>query len=57
MNKICPECNRIMSYDPYFKANVCRQCGATEKVNTVEITSKRILGTKIHFHRRMLLSK
>jgi len=30
MNKICPKCSRTMSYDPYFKAFICRQCGNTE---------------------------
>ena len=24
---ICDKCNRIMVYEPYFKANICRQCG------------------------------
>jgi hypothetical protein len=43
MNMICPKCQRIMSYDPYFKANVCRQCGTTERVPTVEVTTKRII--------------
>lgn len=32
MCKICPECNRIMNYDPYFEANICRQCGTVEPV-------------------------
>ena len=26
-SKICPKCNRITDYDPYFKTYLCRQCG------------------------------
>lgn len=57
VNKICPKCNRIMAYDPYFKANICRQCGTTEKINTIEITSRKITGTKINFNKKIVLSK
>ena len=32
MSKICKECNRMMTYDPYFEKYVCRQCGRTEKI-------------------------
>jgi hypothetical protein len=24
---ICMKCNHTMSYDPYFKYYICRQCG------------------------------
>jgi hypothetical protein len=27
MGNLCPKCNRLISYDPYFKVKVCRQCG------------------------------
>ncbi len=57
ISKICPKCNRIMSYDPYFKADICRQCGATEQVSTIEITHKRIINSKIIRERKMVLSR
>lgn len=28
MSKLCENCGRVVSYDPYFKAYVCRQCGS-----------------------------
>lgn len=31
-SKICPECKRVVDYDPYFKAYYCRQCGWMEEV-------------------------
>jgi len=32
MNRICEECGRVMSYDPYFKKYVCPQCGCQARV-------------------------
>ena len=32
-SKICPECNQIADYDPYFKAYFCRECGWMEAVS------------------------
>lgn len=32
-SKICPKCNRIADYDPYFKAFFCRECGWMEAVS------------------------
>ena len=28
MIELCEKCGRVMSYDPYFKTCVCRQCGS-----------------------------
>lgn len=41
-SKICPKCNQITDYDPYFKAYFCKQCGWMENVSK----KKRIL--KLH---------
>ena len=46
-----------MSYDPYFKANVCRQSGNTEAVAVDEITSKKITGTKIEVAKKNIFSQ
>lgn len=27
MHRLCPICNNLMNYDPYFKADVCVECG------------------------------
>ncbi len=32
MCKICPECDGIMNYDPYFEAEVCAKCGKIERL-------------------------
>lgn len=56
-SKICPKCHRIMSYDPYFKANICRQCGATEKVSTTSYMSKKIIATKFDSSKSIMLTK
>jgi hypothetical protein len=32
MSKICGKCQSTMSYDPYFKAYICRQCGCSHDV-------------------------
>ena len=37
-DKICPKCNRTMSYDPYFKVLLCRQCGCEEKAHSRNIS-------------------
>lgn len=34
MSKICPICGYIMSYDSYFKDDVCRQCGNMKRIET-----------------------
>lgn len=57
MSKVCPKCNRIMSYDPYFKADVCRQCGATEKVSAIEITTKKITNSRFAFEKKIALMR
>lgn len=33
-DKVCPACERIMSYDSYFNKYVCRQCGYMEEEST-----------------------
>jgi len=33
MLKICEKCNCTMSFDPYFKAYICRQCGNEKPVS------------------------
>jgi hypothetical protein len=43
-SKICPVCNRIMSYDSYFKKMICRQCGNMEATTTKNINT---IGEKI----------
>lgn len=40
-DKVCPECQRIMSYDPYFKSYICRQCGRREEVLFESLPIKR----------------
>jgi|GEM_PF-5741785 len=32
-SKICPKCNQIADYDPYFKAYFCKECGWMEDVS------------------------
>lgn len=32
MCKICDNCNGIMNYDPYFKAEICTSCGKMERI-------------------------
>lgn len=32
MCKICSSCKSVMSYDPYFGAEVCIKCGKIERV-------------------------
>lgn len=46
MSTICPKCQRVMKYDPYFKANICRQCGTAEKINMIELSSRKIIEVK-----------
>lgn len=57
ISKICPKCNRIMSYDPYFKANICRQCGATEQLSAQGVVCKRISRIKSVSSRHTLLTR
>jgi hypothetical protein len=46
-----------MSYDPYFKADVCRQCGAMEKVNTIESSAKKIINLRFNYVKKIALMK
>jgi hypothetical protein len=46
-----------MSYDPYFKADVCRQCGAMEKVSTIELTAKKIINSRFTYGKRIAMMK
>lgn len=55
MMKICPKCGRIMSYDPYFKANICRQCGETEAIQTNSALFRSNVITKINIQKHKLV--
>lgn len=55
MSRLCPKCQRVMSYDSYFKANVCRQCGTMEEVSFIEITSKKIISSKIKASKKRMI--
>lgn len=52
---ICPKCKRVMSYDPYFKANICRQCGFMESITRIEVSSKRFIEIKGDFDKKKML--
>lgn len=38
-SKICPKCNRVMSYDSYFKKMICCQCGHEEEPQPKPLTT------------------
>ena len=44
-----------MSYDPYFKANICRQCGETEAIQTNAALFRSNVITKINIQKHKLV--
>lgn len=44
LDKLCPECKNIMSYDSYFGAFICIDCGHKEKLQNKPIVSIKKTG-------------
>ena len=52
MCKICPECKGLMNYDPYFKAEVCENCGAMERVPVEDLINSRLATYISHLYEK-----
>ena len=39
---LCSKCNGTMSYDPYFKALICRQCGEVLRRSESDLAEQKV---------------
>jgi DNA-directed RNA polymerase subunit M/transcription elongation factor TFIIS len=46
--KICEKCGRIVSYNSYFKAYYCDQCGHYEPKKDTKVNTEVIKGFSLH---------
>lgn len=57
MKGLCPKCNRIVTYDPYFKVDVCRQCGWMGEACHTSTSDTRKIAKKYIIKKELLTSK